>query len=181
MGDHPAVNTHVLFLLLAISILYLVFSFTLWIPLRVLVQGDTPLGLMTDGLFVLVFLGQVALFAVLIYAGLYLGRRLALGAPLLEGWFAGEPVRDRAVSALKVSVAAGLGVAAIKYLLDLVIFSPFLPATLSGGRDMHLLLRLAIPFQQGIGDEIIYRLFWMTMFVWILWKLRGSGEAPGAW
>ena len=178
MEGTPPVNRHVFAVLLAVSILHLVFSLALWVPYRVMAEGTLPFGLMTDGLLVLIFLAQIALFAVLIWAGLYLGRSVGLGAPLLESWTTGEPVRERAISALKLSVALGLGVAVLKYLLDLLVFSPFVPATLSQLRGATVLYRLAIPFQQGIGDEIIYRLFLMTVFVWILWRIQGSGEKP---
>lgn len=177
MDASPAVNRHVFAILFAIAILHLVFAFTLWIPLRVFTGGSVPFDPGADGLFVLLFLGQVALFAVLVWAGLFLGRSVGLGAPLLESWSKGEPVREQAARALWIALALGLGVAALKYLLDLLVFSPFLPATLSGGRQVDL-LRFVIPFQQGVGDEITYRLFGMTAIIWIFWKLRGSGETP---
>ena len=138
-----------------------------------------------EGYLFIAFFGWVLILGILIFIGLYLGRDLGLGAPLLEGWTRGEPVRDRVVSALKVSLALGLGVAVVKYLLDWLVFSPFVPATLSQWREVPLLLRLAIPFQQGIGDEISYRLFWMTVLVWIIHKLEKPGDngvsARGIW
>ena len=177
MEGTPSVNRNVFAILLAVSILHLVFFFIILLIARLNTLGEFPLSLLGDFTFILV-LFQVALFAVTIYAGLYLGRSVGLGAPLLEGWSRGEPVRDRALSALKIALAIGLGVAAAKYFLDLVVFSPFVPATLSTWRQVPFMFLLPIPFQQGIGDEIIYRLFWMTVIVWIIWKIRGSGDAP---
>jgi membrane protease YdiL (CAAX protease family) len=179
MEGTPPVNRHVFAVILAVSILYLLYALILNFLIWLHASSTFPPANVIGGDYLLFTVGvQVALLAVLIYAGLYLGGSIGLGAPLLGSWAAGEPVRERAISALKLALALGLGVAAAKYLLDLLVFSPFVPATLSQLREAPALLRLAIPFQQGIGDEIIYRLFLMTVIVWILWKIRGSEEKP---
>jgi hypothetical protein len=178
MDESPPVNRNVFAILLAVSILHLVFAFIVLGFVRLNTLGEFPLNLLGgDFTFVLVLV-QVAILAVLIFVGLYLGKSVGLGAPLLEGWTKGEPFRVQAISALKISLLVGLGVTAMKYLLDLLVFSPFVPGTLSQWREVPLLLLLPIPFQQGVGDEITYRLFWMTAVVWIIWKLQGSGDAP---
>ena len=178
MEGTPSVNRNVFAILLAVSILHLAFAFTVLLIFRLNTLGEISFSPMADGFTFFLIFFQVALFAVTIYAGLYLGRSVGLGAPLLEGWSRGEPVRDRALSALKIALAIGLGVAAAKYFLDFLLFSPFVPATLSTWRQVPPMFLLPIPFQQGIGDEIVYRLFWMTVIVWIIWKIRGSGDAP---
>jgi hypothetical protein len=178
MDESPQVNRNVFAVIFALGILHLVFAFTVLFIYRVNTLGEIPSTLMADGILFLSILGQVALLGILIYAGLYLGRSVGLGAPLLGGWTKGEPVRERALSALKIAILVGLGVAAAKYLLDLWVFSPFMEGTLSRLRQVPLLLQLPIPFQQGIGDEITYRLFGMTALVWIIWNLWGSGDAP---
>jgi len=180
-GTRP-VNRHVFAVLFAISILYLVFASVILLVARAGTVGGIAFSPMNDGVTILLVLVQAALFAVFIWAGLYLGRSVGLGAPLLESWTAGEPVRERVISALKISLVIGPGVAVLKYLLDLLVFSPFVPATLSQLREASVLFRLAIPFQQGIGDEIIYRLFLMTVIVWIIWKAQGlKGASPREW
>jgi len=178
MEEPPRVNRNVFALLFALSILLLVFSFIILLLRRLQTLQEWPFNLKGDGLYFLPVLVQIVLYAVAIYAGLNLGKRVGLGAPILEGWTKGEPVRERAVSALKVSLAVGLGVTAAKYLLDLLVFSPFVPGTISQLRQVPFVLLLPIPFQQGIGDEIIYRLFGMTVIVWIIWKVRGSKDTP---
>ena len=175
MESQP-VDRNVFALLYSLSILYPVFAFTTQ-ALQAL-GSQTLVPFLTSGDTILLFLVRLAGYAVLVYIGLYLGKAVGLGAPLLEGWARGEPVRDRAMAALKLSVVLGLGVAVLKYLLDRLVFSPFVPATVSWGGLDPFLSRLAIPFQQGIGDEISYRLFWMTVIVWILWRIQRSGDAP---
>jgi hypothetical protein len=178
MDESPWVNRHVFALLYAISILYLLFALTAQLVHRLNTLGEFPISLTTESVLFLPLVVQIALFGVLIYAGLWLGKSVGLGAPLLGGWAEGRPVREQAVSALKMALLVGLGVTALKYLLDFLVFAPFVPATLSQWKWAPLFLKLPIPFQQGIGDEIIYRLFWMTVVVWLIWKAQGSGDAP---
>ncbi|HMA05027.1 MAG TPA: hypothetical protein VKO45_03785 [Methanomicrobiales archaeon] len=180
--EDPPVNLHVFAVLFAIAIIHPIFTLTR-IFAQVLAQrvnppGGFPVNYIGLDFVVLTYLVLVAILGGLIYAALYLGKKVGLGAPLLEGWTKGEPVRDRALSALKIALAVGLGVAMAKYLLDLLVFSPFVPATLSQWGQAPLPFLLPIPFQQGIGDEIVSRLFWMTVIVWIIWKIRGSGNEP---
>jgi hypothetical protein len=174
--DKLSVNWDVLAVLLAVSILHLVFALILYFLARVNSLGSFPINFISDGYLVISFLARTAVLGILILVGLHLGRRVGLGAPLLEAWTKGVSVRERIMSALKISLAGGLGVTAIKYLLDLLVFSPFVPGTLSQWKQVPYGLLLPIPFQQGIGDEIIYRLFWMTVLVWIIWKVQGSGD-----
>lgn len=176
MDKDPPVNRNVFALLLSTSILHLVFAMTFLLVHRANNLGEIPFHFMADVFPVISFLAQVAILGFSVYAGLYLGRSTGLGAPLLEGWAEGEPVRKRAVAALRISVPIGLAVAAAKYLLDLLVFSLFVPATLSQWRGVPFLVLVHIPFQQGIGDEIVSRLFWMTGLVWLTWKIRGSGD-----
>jgi hypothetical protein len=178
MDDSPPVNRNVFAVIFALAILHLVFAITVLLIHRLNTLGEIPFSPNVDGGTFLLILVQVVLLGVIIYLGLYLGRSVGLGAPLLEGWAKGEQVRERAVSALKIALAVGLGVTAAKYLLDLLVFSPFMEGTLSRWGQVPLVLQLPIPFQQGIGDEIIYRLFWMTVVVWLIWKAQGSGDAP---
>jgi hypothetical protein len=178
MDESPRVNRPVFALLYAISILYLLFALTAQLVHRLNTLGEFPISLTTESVLFLPLVVQIALFGVLIYAGLWLGKSVGLGAPLLGGWAEGRPVREQAVSALKMALLVGLGVTALKYLLDFLVFAPFVPATLSQWRWAPLFLKLPIPFQQGIGDEIVYRLFGITAVVWIIWKITGSGDPP---
>jgi hypothetical protein len=185
MDQNSAVNWDVFSIILTISILHLLFALVLYFLLRLNTLSEIPFEFMVDGFLVISFLAQVLVLGILIFIGLYLGKSVGLGAPLLQSWAKGEPVRERAISALKVSLLLGVGIAATKYLLDQFIFSQFLPATLSGWKQVPLCLAAAIPFQQGIGDEISYRLFWMTVLVWVTYKIQGpeneSVKTRGIW
>jgi len=185
MNQNSVIDWNVFAVILAISILHLLFALVLYFLLRLNTLSEIPFEFMVDGFLVISFLAQVLVLGILIFIGLYLGKSVGLGAPLLGSWTKGEPVRERVISALKVSLLLGIGIAATKYLLDQFIFSQFLPATLSGWKQIPLFLAAAIPFQQGIGDEISYRLFWMTVLVWVTYKIQGpeneSVKAMGIW
>jgi hypothetical protein len=176
MDQNSPISWNVFAVILAISILHLVFALVLYILLRASNFGEIPFDFMVDGFLVIAFLAQVLAMGILIFIGLYLGKGVGLGAPLLRSWTMGEPVRGRAISALKVSLALAIGVAAAKYLLDQFIFSQFVPATLSGWKQVPFFPAATIPFQQGIGDEIYYRLFWMTVIVWIIHRIQGGND-----
>jgi len=178
MDESPPVNRNVFAILFAVSILHLVFFLIILLIGRLNTLGEFPLSLLGGDFTFILALVQVAILGVIIYIGLFLGRNVGLGAPLLDGWAKGEPVREQAVSVLKISLAIGLGVTAAKILLDLLVFSPFVPGIVSQWIQVPLLFQLPIPFMQGIGDEIIYRLFWMTVIVWLIWKAQGSGDTP---
>jgi hypothetical protein len=178
MDQNSPISWNVFAVILAVSILHLIFALVLYILLRAGNFSEIPFEFMVDGFLVIAFLAQVLVLGILIFIGLYLGKGVGLGAPLLESWANGEPVRERAISALKVSLALAIGVAAAKYLLDQFIFSRFVPATLSGWKQVPFFTAAVIPFQQGIGDEIYYRLFWMTVFVWIIHRIQGPGDHP---
>lgn len=111
-------------------------------------------------------------WSTLIFIGLFVGMRVGLGAPLLESWTKGEAIKDRVVSTLKISFALGIFVALAKFGLDRIILSNFIPSLMLQWKEIPFVLRWLIPFQQGIGDEIVLRLFWMTILVWIIYKIQ---------
>ncbi|MEP7029190.1 MAG: CPBP family intramembrane glutamic endopeptidase [Candidatus Eisenbacteria bacterium] len=96
-------------------------------------------------------------------AGLALGGRIGLGAPLLSAWFQGEPVAMRARAALTPAALLGFGLGAGL----LAVF-----AVTRGPLEAHLLLPMPAPppawagvlaaFSAGIQEETLLRLFLMT-------------------
>lgn len=111
-------------------------------------------------------------WAIGIVIGLWFGKKVGLGAPLIESWVNGEPVRERLISILKFSIGAGICVTVAKITADLLLFSSSLPLLLYQWQPIFLPLRLKIPFDQGLGDEIVFHLFWMTILVWIIYKIQ---------
>ena len=64
-------------------------------------------------------------FAVAIFFGLLLGRKVGLGTPFMESWLTGEKAKIRFARILRISVFLGIIVGAAIFVLDRFIFSIF--------------------------------------------------------
>jgi len=128
------------------------------------------------------------MFGVVTLAGLWLARRVGLGAPVLERWaISREPVapglRAIAPRAAAVGVAAGLAIA----LIDQVAFSAgmreelaraaFPPATVHPPAWQGVLASL----YGGVDEELLTRLFLLSLLAWLgswVTGTRGARPAP---
>ncbi|MGC9346388.1 MAG: CPBP family intramembrane glutamate endopeptidase, partial [Candidatus Bathyarchaeales archaeon] len=70
------------------------------------------------------FLQNVVLFAVFIFVGLYLAKRVGLGTPILESWLEGKEVKSYLKSILGISIALGVLVGTLIIGIDF-LFSVF--------------------------------------------------------
>jgi hypothetical protein len=144
------------------------------------------LSLSEAGLLGVQFVTQIVVLAVQSGLGLVLSRRIGLGAPMLSAWVEGRTVDHKA---RKIGLAALLGVVAgfAIMILDVSVFAPRLQAELS-------ILQAAVPettnppawqgflasFYGGINEEIMMRLFLLTLIAWVGTKLsRRSDGNPG--
>lgn len=115
------------------------------------------------------------LFAVIIFLGLLLAKRVGLGAPILESLTRAESVADSLRAILPISII--LGVLATLLMLGFEFFY-FQPAILNelGDQASALNLQTGQPaawkgllasFYGGIAEEIQLRLFVMTLLAWL--------------
>jgi hypothetical protein len=172
MDQNRLINWNIFWILLLISTLHLLFLLILVIVFRVAYVREVPFEFMVDVLPTILFFVQAIGFGLIIFIGLYLGKEIGFGAPLLERWLNKEVVQERIVSTLKLSIGLGIIVAVEKFILDRFIFSPFVPSLLIQWKQMPFGWKWVVPFQQGIGEEISHRLFWMTLLVWIIYKIQ---------
>lgn len=181
------INWKVLFILWAAALLatIAVLPYALELQSSVLASLSIPL----PALLAAQIAQSAVLFAIMIFVGLLLGRRVELGAPILEAATRGEPVRDRLRRILPASIFIGLTGAILILGLEILIFQPALMDEL-GNRAAALNLQDAQPaawkgflasFYGGIGEEIQLRLFMMTLFVWLgSFVSRTEDRKPGA-
>jgi membrane protease YdiL (CAAX protease family) len=115
------------------------------------------------------------LFAIAIFSGLFFAGRVGLGTPILDSITRGESVADRVRSILPLSII--LGVVSTLVVLGLEFFY-FQPAMLKelGNTASALNLQTSQPaawkgflasFYGGIAEEILLRLFVMSLLVWL--------------
>jgi membrane protease YdiL (CAAX protease family) len=106
----------------------------------------------------------------LAWIGLRVGAGLGLDAPLLRARLAGTPAPP---ARLGRAVLLGLGVGAAVYALDRFALMPLQPETLRGAQHAAAAWKgLLASFYGGIAEEVITRLFLMTLLAWVLCRLR---------
>ncbi|MGE5072181.1 MAG: CPBP family intramembrane glutamic endopeptidase [Anaerolineae bacterium] len=117
----------------------------------------------------------VVLLAIAIAVGLLLANRIGLGLPLLEAKLRGESIRDRVRAILPISIVLGLIGGALIVALDAFVFQPAMKAEL-GAAAAKLAQPVPHPgplrgflasFYGGIDEEILLRLFVMTLLAWL--------------
>src|SRR5690349_946278 len=115
------------------------------------------------------------LFAIVIFAGLFFASRVGLGTPILEALTRGQSVTDRIRAILLLSVILGVVSTLLVLGLEFFYFQPALAKQLSS-TAAALNLRTSQPaawkgflasFYGGIAEEILLRLFVMSLFVWL--------------
>jgi membrane protease YdiL (CAAX protease family) len=120
-------------------------------------------------------LQSAVMFGVLIFAGMFFASRSGLGTPILDAVTRSERVADRVRTILPLSII--LGVIGTLVILTLEFFY-FQPAMLKeiGETANNLNLQTSQPaawkgllasFYGGIAEEILLRLFVMSLFVWL--------------
>ncbi len=125
------------------------------------------------------------MFSIAIFVGLYLGKKVGLGAPIMEGWLRAESVKEQFKSILKISIILGVIVGLLVFILDRYAFAIFIEPVTASQAEPPLWQRLLASFYGGIGEEIAMRLFLMTLIVWISYKIKrtqtGSPTNMGVW
>jgi hypothetical protein len=129
-------------------------------------EGGPPLAV----LLVLSLVQNGLLLAAAIAAGLWLGPRVGLGAPLLRDLLLGVPgtwprFRRSLLPAALSGVAAALAVLA----LEVLVFAPRLPVDVGAERGGAVppLVGFLASFYGGIDEEVLLRLGLMTLLVWL--------------
>jgi membrane protease YdiL (CAAX protease family) len=135
---------------------------------------------------ILMMIVQGALFSsIAIFVGLFLGKKVGLGAPVIEGWLEDDSARGRLKSILKISIVTGVLVGISLFILDRFAFAFFVPPVTASQAETPLWQRFLVSFYGGICEEIFVRLFLVTLIVWISWKIKrtqtGSPTNFGLW
>ena len=118
---------------------------------------------------------NAVMFGLLTALGLFFANRIGLGLPLVEAFLRGESVADRVRTFLPLSIAIGVIASLLIIGLESVIFQPALMREL-GNSINPLNLQTAQPpawqgflasFYGGISEEVMLRLFVMSLFAWL--------------
>ncbi len=110
---------------------------------------------------------NLSMLAVMVFVGLKLGQKLGLGAPLLEGWLAGNSLTNQWSASLKEGLITGIGIGVVLLiaLLALVPLLPNLPFVTAA--KLAVWKRLLACLYGGLYEEILTRLFLVTLIAWL--------------
>lgn len=175
--------------LFIILLLASIFGFLAVLPYTLTLEGNLLQNLQVP-LYVLL-IGQaiqnIILFAFAIFAGLFFAGKVGLGLPILEGWLEGRKVKDHLKSILGISI--GLGVLAGFLIIGLDFLFSLAGVTLSVASISQInppaWQGFLASFYGGINEEILLRLFLMSLLVWIFFKIKktedGKPTDTGVW
>ncbi len=158
------------------------------LPYTLTLQGSILQNLPVP-LYVLVIsqlIQAVILFAITIFIGLYLAKKVGLGLPILEGWLEGKEVKSYLKSILGISIGLGLLAGIIITVLDYLFSVAGVAINVTQTSiNPPVWMGFLASFYGGINEEILLRLFFMTLIVWILFKVKktsaGKPTRIGMW
>jgi hypothetical protein len=162
----------IFFILLAACVwgVVAVLPYTLELQKDVLAQLPMPLWIVLP----IQILQNAVLFGIAIGLGLFLANRIGLGLPVLEARLAGESVWERVKAFLPLSLILGVVGSALVVAIDVYIFAPALAAEF-GDKASALGVQsqpaawkgLLASFYGGVNEEVLLRLFFMTLLAWL--------------
>ena len=119
----------------------------------------------------LILLGAVqnlALLALFVGLGLKLGSKLGLGPKLIEAWLAGSLKKSDVWSTIRSGLVIGVGVGAVLLPAMLFLSSRLPNLPFASAAKIELWKRILICFYGGIYEEILARLFLLSLFAWLI-------------
>jgi hypothetical protein len=144
-------------------------------------------GRMRRPLWVLVLLQSaqsVVLMGVASGLGLLIAQHIGLGVPLLEGVLAGKNVTAQALGILAPALILGIASSTVVLLLEVAVFWPRLPQAMRDSFPIPALWkRVLASFYGGIDEEILLRLFLLSLLAWLMgfvWHLPDGRPTLGA-
>jgi membrane protease YdiL (CAAX protease family) len=152
---------------------------------------NTPLPIPLAVLLPIQWLETTILYGVIAALGLWIAGRIGLGLPLLESWLAGRPEWQRLRRYALPAILAGLLVGVVILVIDGLVFAPYLKALLNPSGANPSPASIPSPpawqgflasFYGGITEEILLRLFVLSLLAWIGHLVNRTPEGrPGIW
>jgi len=167
------INWKLFFVLLGASI----FGTVTVIPYALTLQADL-LKEISIPISVLIFaqiIQSIILFAIFIFIGLLLSKRVGFSLPILERWLEGKEVKVYLKSILGISIILGVLAGILIIGLDFLFSAVGVQITTTQVAPPIWQGFLA-SFYGGIVEEIIMRLFFMTLLVWVSYKIKRTME-----
>ncbi|MHC4560873.1 MAG: CPBP family intramembrane glutamic endopeptidase [Planctomycetota bacterium] len=172
--DRAGIHWKLFLILLAASILANIAVLPYASSLGLLCTKELPIPF---PIALLVLIIQAVLFSsIAIFIGLFLGKKVGLGAPIIEGWLKVEPTITGLKSILKISAFLGVLVGVSIFILDRFVFAIFVDPITPFQATPPLIQRILASFYGGICEEVVMRLFAMTLIVWVSYKIKRTKD-----
>ncbi|WP_406662033.1 CPBP family glutamic-type intramembrane protease [Methanolobus sp. ZRKC3] len=148
------------------------------LPYAVSISGDAIYGMGTSliGLLMVQFARGTGFLILSIFTGIFLGKKVGLGTPLLESLLEGRGLPVDFGSSVKLIVFFGVFLATSLFAIDKFIFSMYTDSFISFLTAPPFWERFMYSFYAGIVEEVILRFFMVTLLVWISWKIKKTSE-----
>ncbi len=131
--------------------------------------------LFSSKLIIAAFVQAAVFFSIATFFGLLLAKRTGFSLPILEGALKGEKQGNNLKSILGLSASMGILAGLLIILLSLLF--PHLSVTfLKAEMSVATWKRFLASFYGGIAEEILCRLFLMTLLAWIFSKIKKTPE-----
>lgn len=127
---------------------------------------------------------SVVLLGVATGLGLLIAHHIGLGAPLIEGLLAGKNVTAQALTIIAPALLFGVVSSSVLLILEITVFWPRLPKAMRDDFPIPALWkRFLVSFYGGIDEEILLRLFLLSLLAWLIgfaWHVPGGLPTLGA-
>ena len=121
-------------------------------------------------------------FAIAVFLGLYFSKRSGLGLPILQGALEGKNVSKELKAILPISIALGVFAGVLIVLLS-IPFDKLIPELQDAEISIPAWKALLASFYGGIGEEVLLRLFLVSLLVWLcsIIKKTEDGRPADFW
>ena len=162
------INWRIFFILLSLSLfsIFAIFPYILTLQGNLLKESNLPI--------TIIFLAQLfqgaIILSIAIFVGLKLAKKVGFHLPLLEALVGHNDYKKIIKNILPISVFLGITVAVLIFVID-YLFTLQGSAISTNQNLAPVWQKLLAAFYGGITEEILMRLFLMTLFVWIGMKV----------
>ena len=144
-------------------------------PFLLTTQGDVlkELSIPLPVVILISTIQSAILIGVATFIGLFLNKKVGFATPIISSWLAGESISKKtksvAIVSIKFGVLSGLLIIGFDCLFNFFIEPIAVAST-------PLWQGFLAAFYGGIGEEILLRLFFVTLLVWIMWRFSRSTD-----
>ena len=119
---------------------------------------------------------NLILLALMVFVGITLGRKLRLGAPLLESWLEKDRKSPGWKTSLRDGLLVGIGVGIILVLIVLALVPSLPKLPFVAIARITFWKRILACFYGGLFEELLTRFFLLTLVAWIATKIARKGQ-----